>query len=107
MAKQKYNLRAHINDSTATMYNEASMDGAVHTELLAKDAHAVISAFLIPLNARCGEPCKNIVYQMRDHVTAKYNLAEPFPVIGLDVNGGKFPFKVLPPAASPALELVV
>merc|ERR550514_1779242 len=101
MAKQKYNLRDKINSSTSTMYNEASMDGDVHEKLLAKDAASVLSAFLIPVNARCGDTCRKFVYDMRDHVTQKYNLKTPIPVIGLDVTDGNTPFRVLAPAPAP------
>jgi hypothetical protein len=73
------------------------VDAQAHEQGLQGDANSLIAAFIIPVNSRCGTGCIRELLDHRDETTMQLNLAEPIPVVGLNVDGGDNIFEVFDP----------
>merc|ERR1711998_586993 len=91
-----------MGGSAANQWNEVVISSEMHDASLRQNAADLIAAFVIPVNAHCDHACQKILLALRDEVTERLNLAEPLPVVSLDVEGGDAPFKVYDPFTPPA-----
>jgi hypothetical protein len=93
MVKQRHQFMG----SAATEWNEVVIDSQAHDQSLKNDAAGLIAAFVVPVNSRCDRACIRDLLAIRDATTEQLNLAEPLPVVGLNVDGGETPFEVFNP----------
>lgn len=93
MVKQRHQFMG----SAATEWNEVVIDSQAHDESLKRDPAGLIAAFVVPVNAHCDRACIRDLLAIRDETTEHLNLAEPLPVVGLNVDGGDAPFEVFDP----------
>lgn len=98
MAQQRYQFM----DSAQNQWNEVVISSVMHDQSLQQNAAGLIAAFVVPVGAHCDHACQRDLLALRDSVTERLNLAEPLPVVSLNVDGGDAPFEVYNPFSPPS-----
>lgn len=97
MVKQRYQFMG----SAANEWNEVVIDSQAHDESLRLDAAGLLAAFVVPVGAHCDRACVRDLLAVHDATTKQLNLAQPLPIVGLNVDGGDAPFELFDPYTPP------
>lgn len=84
-------------NAVQSQWNEVVVDSQLHEQALQEDAAGLIAAFIIPVNSRCESGCIRQLLDIRDETTDRLKLADPIPVVALNVDGGDNIFEVFDP----------
>jgi len=99
----KTRLRLQEEDVDLFAYNELVLDELLQHEFMRDQGPgSIIQAFVVPLNARCGDSCVSQLHTIRDRVKQDYG-GDLLPVIGFDFTATTSPFKVYDVEAAPSL----